>query len=64
MKILNKKNAMSLLTLLMVFATSMIAFAEGEDGAAVSNYFATFWAMDGNILSFSMASFMCKEIIL
>ena len=61
MKILNKKNAMSLLTLLMVFATSMIAFAEGEDGAAVSNYFATFWAMVPPLVAIALA-LITKEV--
>ena len=61
MKILNKKHAMPLLTLLMVFATSMIAFAEGEDGAAVSNYFATFWAMVPPLVAIALA-LITKEV--
>ncbi|MBR6523429.1 MAG: Na+/H+ antiporter NhaC family protein [Clostridia bacterium] len=62
MKILNKKNALSFfLTLLMVFATSMIAFAEGEDGAAVSNYFATFWALVPPLVAIALA-LITKEV--
>ncbi len=62
MKILNKKNASSFfLTLLMVFATSMIAFAEGEDGAAVSNYFATFWALVPPLVAIALA-LITKEV--
>ena len=62
MKILNKKNVLSFfLTFLMVFATSMIAFAEGEDGAAVSNYFATFWALVPPLIAIALA-LITKEV--
>ena len=62
MKILNKKNALSFfLTILAVFATSMIAFAEGEDGGAVSNYFATFWALVPPLVAIALA-LITKEV--
>ncbi len=62
MKILNKKNALSFfLTLIAVFATSMIAFAEGEDAAAVSNYYATFWAMVPPLVAIALA-LITKEV--
>ena len=62
MKILNKKNALSFfLTLIAVFATSMIAFAEGEDAASVSNYYATFWAMVPPLVAIALA-LITKEV--
>ena len=59
MRFLNKKSC--LLTLLFMLMGTMVAFATGEDGAAVSNYYATFWAMVPPLVAIALA-LITKEV--
>ncbi len=62
MKIFNKKTFVSLfLPILLMFATSVVAFAAGEDGEMVSNYYATFWALVPPLVAIGLA-LITKEV--
>ncbi|MBS7298151.1 MAG: Na+/H+ antiporter NhaC family protein [Eubacteriales bacterium] len=61
MKIFNKKNLLSFFLVLLVFSTSVVAFAAGEDGETVSNYFATFWALVPPLVAIALA-LITKEV--
>lgn len=55
MKILNKKTVSAFMfTLICMFSVSMVAFASNGDNA-VSNYYATFWALVPPILAIGLA---------
>ncbi len=61
MKRFNKKTIFTcILTLMMVLATSIVAFATGEE-AAVSNYYATFWALVPPLVAIALA-LITKEV--
>ena len=59
MKTFNKKSFF--LTLLFTFGISAVAFASGEDGGAVSNYFSTFWALVPPLVAIALA-LITKEV--
>ena len=59
MKILNKKSFF--LTMLFMLMGTIVAFASGEDGAAVSNYYATFWALVPPLVAIALA-LITKEV--
>ncbi len=61
MKRFNKKTVFTcILTLMMVLATSIVAFATGEE-EAVSNYYATFWALVPPLVAIGLA-LITKEV--
>lgn len=63
MKILNKKTISTLfVTMLVIFATSLVAFASGGEGEeAVSNFYATFWALVPPLVAIALA-LITKEV--
>ncbi len=62
MKKFNKKGILvSLFTLMLILATSVVAFATGDDAANVSNYYSTFWAMVPPLVAIALA-LITKEV--
>ena len=62
MKKLNKRTISAFFVMLVVFcATSMIAFATGGDEGAVSNFYATFWALVPPLVAIALA-LITKEV--
>ena len=62
MKNLNKRTISAFFVMLVVFcATSMIAFATGGDEGAVSNFYATFWALVPPLVAIALA-LITKEV--
>ena len=62
MKKLNKRTISAFFVMLVVFcATSMIAFATGGDEGAVSNFYATFWALIPPLVAIALA-LITKEV--
>ena len=62
MKNLNKRTISALFVMLVVFcATSMVAFATGGDEAAVSNFYASFWALVPPLVAIALA-LITKEV--
>ena len=62
MKIFNKKTFVSLfLPIMLMFANYMVAFAAGEDGEIVSNYYSTFWALIPPFVAIALA-LITKEV--
>ena len=63
MKFLNRKNIFSFfVTLAVVMTTSLVAFATGGEGEeAVSNFYATFWALVPPLVAIGLA-LITKEV--
>jgi len=62
MKNLNKRTISAFFVMLVVFcATSMVAFATGGDEAAVSNFYASFWALVPPLVAIALA-LITKEV--
>ncbi len=62
MKLLNKKNIFSFfVAMLALCTTSVVAFATEGDTEAVSNYFATFWALVPPLVAIALA-LITKEV--
>lgn len=63
MKFLNKKTIFSLIgTMLVLFTTSMVVFAAGEEVTeAMSNYYSTFWALVPPLVAIILA-LVTKEV--
>ena len=60
MKILNTKKLGFFFVLVMAFSAT-VAFATGEDAAAISNYYATFWALVPPLVAIALA-LITKEV--
>ncbi len=61
MKILNKKKLFGLFLTILAIGFTTVAFASGEDGAAVSNYAGTFWALIPPFVAIALA-LITKEV--
>ena len=62
MKNLNKRTISAFFVMLIVFcATSAVAFATGGDEGAVSNFYATFWALVPPFVAIALA-LITKEV--
>ncbi len=61
MKIFNKKTIFSALTAMLVLLMTTVAFAAGEGEGAVSNYYATFWALVPPLVAIVLA-LITKEV--
>ena len=61
MKTLNKKKLFGLFLTILAIGFTTVAFASGEDGAAVSNYAGTFWALIPPFVAIALA-LITKEV--
>ncbi len=61
MKILNKKKLFGLLLAILTIGFTTVAFASGEDGALVSKYAGTFWALVPPLVAIALA-LITKEV--
>ncbi len=62
MRFLNKKTIITvLISLLVLFSTSLMVFATGEDGEFVSNFHSTFWALVPPLVAIALA-LITKEV--
>ncbi len=61
MKFLNKKNIIAFFTFILVLATAIFAFAEGEEAEHVSKYASSFWALVPPVVAIVLA-LITKEV--
>ena len=61
MKVLNKKNIFAIIMTMFAICFSTVAFASGEGTEAVSNFYATFWAMIPPLVAIALA-LITKEV--
>ena len=61
MKVLNKKNLFAIILTMFVVCFTTVAFASGEGAEAVSNYYATFWALIPPLVAIALA-LITKEV--
>ena len=61
MKVLNKKNLFAIILTMFVVCFTTVAFASGEGAEAVSNYYATFWALVPPLVAIALA-LITKEV--